>query len=137
MIATAVNYSGFEHSVIKTGVAHDLFRFPLRLVIRRTAVWTRAQETHQHDSLHAGRFGRQDHVSRSLQMNAFVSLVTDLAIDTGAVGHCITAGKRARELVQIVETAQDDILGARTTRESNDLVSLGGEPRRQMTTDKT
>ena len=41
----------FEHSVIEAGVAHDLFRFPLRLVVRRTALRPRAQETQQHDSL--------------------------------------------------------------------------------------
>ena len=36
---------------LQAGVAHDLFRFPLLLVVRRTALRPRAQETQQHDSL--------------------------------------------------------------------------------------
>src|SRR5689334_2781134 len=91
VIALAVHYTRLDDRVVEARRAHDLFRRPLRLVIRRTTLRPRAQKTHQHDLLDARAPGSFDDVARRGDVNARVSLCAEFAIDTGAVSDRATA----------------------------------------------
>src|SRR5688572_19279753 len=93
VIAAAVNHAGFDDRVIKTGVAHDLFRSPFRLVIRGTTVRPRAEKTCEHDLFDSRTPRRLDYVSRAVDVNARVGLFASFSIDARAMRDCLTSSK--------------------------------------------
>src|SRR5213078_1374242 len=93
VIATAINHSRPDNSVIKTRSAHYFFGSPLRFMIGRATIGTRAQKTHQHDLLYSGRSRGHNDISCSVNMNSLVSLLADLTIDSGAMCDCVAAGE--------------------------------------------
>jgi hypothetical protein len=54
-------------------------------MIRRIAVRPSAQKTEEHDLFDTRTLCSLDHVLRSLDVNAFVSLIVKLTIDAGTV----------------------------------------------------
>src|ERR1043165_1289237 len=138
VIAAAVDHTSLDDRVVEARFAHDLFRCPLRLVIRGTALRPRAQEAHQHDLPDSGAPRSLDDIPRPCHVNALVTLLADLAIDTGAVRHCTTTLKRLRQLVHIIERPRHNLFtGARASTEPHDFMSFARQPRSQVTADET
>jgi hypothetical protein len=65
-------------------------------VIRRTTVRARTQEKKQHDLFDACAFCSFNDVPRAFDVDAFVSLIADLAVDPGAVSDRFATGKQLR-----------------------------------------
>src|SRR5262245_45694997 len=101
VIAETVNHPGLDDCVVESGVAHDLFRFPLRLVIRRTAVCSRTQETNQHDLLNTSGFSRIDNVAGSFDVYALIGLISNLTIDAGTMSDDFTVAEQLSENTNI------------------------------------
>src|SRR5258705_13576363 len=96
VIATAVDNARLNDRVIKSGVAHDFLRRPLRLVVRRTAVRTSPEKTHEHDFLHPCGMSRRDDILRSFHVYAVKSLLLNLTINSSTMSNGIAAGERQR-----------------------------------------
>src|SRR6185436_9636152 len=94
VIAETVDHAGFDDCVVESGVAHDLFRFPLRLVIRRTTICSRTQETNQHDLLNTRGFRSFDNVACAIDVNPLVSLTAKLTIDTRTVSNNLAVSEQ-------------------------------------------
>jgi hypothetical protein len=128
VIAATVNDAGLDYGVVKAGVARDLFRFPFRLVVPRTAVWTGAQKTNEDDLLDACGPRRGGDVARTFNVNASVRLIPNLAIDAGAVGDHLATGELRSKVIDVSEL---------TPRNANHFMSLPGQTSGQMTADET
>jgi hypothetical protein len=68
-------------------------------------VWPGAQKTHQNDLLDTCVLRRCNDVARPFNVNTSIRLLTDLAIDAGAVCDHSAASERRRQLIDVVETA--------------------------------
>src|ERR1700721_494443 len=136
VVAASVDHAGLYDRVVEARVADDLFGGRLRLVIRRAAIRTRAQKTHQRNPAHTGAFRRFHHIARSFDVNFRVGLFAEFAIDAGAVGDGITSGEGGSQHAGIGQVARDArhrawvgrvVAGFRTryAGEQYDFVALG------------
>src|ERR1041385_1007673 len=94
VIAQTVDHAGFDDRVVESGVAHDLFRFPLRLVIRRTTICSCTQETDQYDLFNTCGFGSFDDVPSAVNVNTLISLAATLTIDARTMSNSLTVSEQ-------------------------------------------
>jgi hypothetical protein len=59
-------------------------------VVRRPAVWSRAEKTHEHDFLDTGTSCCFDNIPRSIDVHALKVLSINLTIDARAMGNGLT-----------------------------------------------
>lgn len=99
VIAAAVDHACLKDCVVQSGGADDFFGGPLRFVVGRAAIGTRAEEAEQHDFSDACAARGFHYTARGCNVNALVGLRADLAIDSSTVRHRASGGESAREFV--------------------------------------
>jgi hypothetical protein len=98
VIAFAVDDAAFQDRVIQPAVADQFFGGEFRLVIARSAIGPGAEKTDQRDFFHTGSSCGFDDVGGAFDMNPFVSLTFDFAIDARAMCDGIASVECAHEL---------------------------------------
>jgi len=131
VIASTVADASLEDRVGEAGSANQLFGGPLRAVVGRGAVRASAQETQNHDALHAGRACGFDDGLRGFDVDGFIGLVTELPVDPGAMDDRLASGHR---LGEAVDAGVESMPGP--TRQDHRLVTVHGEPVREMPPDE-
>src|SRR6185436_16264332 len=138
VIAETVDHAGFDDRVVESGVAHDLFRFPLRLVIRRTTICSCPQETNQDDLLNPGGFGSFDNVTSAINMNTLVSLTANLTIDARTVSNRLTVSEQLSQYAGIRQVMRENsIVVPLPSGNQNQFVTLSFETMSEVCADKT
>src|SRR5438309_8055685 len=95
-VVTATEYHArFQYGPFEFGGPDDFLRCPLRLVIRGAAIRSSTQKAKERKPLYPHLLGCTNHVPRTVNVHCLVRLATKLSIDSGAMGHCVAAGKRA------------------------------------------
>jgi hypothetical protein len=72
-------------------------------------------------------------------MDAFVSLITNLAINACTMCDCVAASKDTSQVINVIETSDDKlgIFGTRASCDSNHFMSFASQSRSQMAADET
>src|SRR6267143_1320046 len=100
VVTPTEDHARFQYGPFEFRRPDDFLRCPLRLVIRGAAIRSstqKAQERYPSDRL----LGGMNHVPRPFNVHRLVRLATKLSIDSGAMGHCVAAGKRALQSTDV------------------------------------